>query len=209
MFGANNATKTHKTTPKDSAGGGSASTSKYNTSISNRTPLSSFSSDVSDEPAITVAESALAISLPFERSAFQKRLFQDFKTGCLAAPSTNIKLTNHWMSLLVNNVQMLEIGHASLANGTGSSGRECFNDFLDECYDDDSVAKLCVFFDEKREDSGCLEGTFKTMDFELISAARLSKSLGFQVAAGNRYLIIDTSIATSDEDFDSDLIDFE
>lgn len=109
------------------------------------------------------------------------------------------------MSLTIADVQMVEIGHASLTNG-----REQFNELLDECYDDDSVARLCVFFDKNRDDSKSLENTFKTMDFERISTGRLEKNLSCKFSGKNCYLIIDTNIATSDEDFEScDLIDFD
>jgi len=75
----------------------------------------------------------------FEKSAFQKRLFKTPTTN----NNTNIKSYDHWMSIQINDVILVEMSYNSL-----QKGKEAFNDFLDTCYDDDSVSKLVVYFNK-------------------------------------------------------------
>lgn len=106
------------------------------------------------------------------------------------------------MSIQINDVIIVEMNYNSL-----QKGREAFNDFLDTCYDDDSVGKLVVYFNKTGES---LKTTFLTMDFGVVSNVKLSKIIGEQVLSGNCYMACDCSISTSDEDFsedDADLIE--
>jgi len=137
----------------------------------------------------------------FEQSAFQKRLF---KTPTTNNNNTNIKSYDHWMSIQINDVILVEMNYNSL-----QKGKEAFNDFLDTCYDDDSVSKLVVYF-KKTVVGDTLKTTFLTMDFGVVSNVKLSKIIGEQVLGGNFYMACDCSISTSDEDFsgdDADLIE--
>jgi len=132
----------------------------------------------------------------FDKSAFQKRLFKTPNSN------NNIKSYDHWMSIQINDVIIVEMNYNSL-----QKGREAFNDFLDTCYDDDSVGKLVVYFNKTGES---LKTTFLTMDFGVVSNVKLSKIIGEQVLSGNCYMACDCSISTSDEDFsedDADLIE--
>jgi len=154
----------------------------------------------------------------FEKISFQKRLFKSFNdSNNLTNNSTNnstnnfnnnftVKTYDHWTTIQINDIVLVEMDFESL-----QKGRETFNDFLDNCYDNDSVSKLVVYFN-KAGLSSSLKTTFLTMDFGVVSSVKLSKMIGEQVLVGNCYMVMECSISTSDEDFsedDADLIDFD
>lgn len=123
----------------------------------------------------------------FEEIAFQKRLFKYLSAGTFTTKSRD----DSFVYIQINDIVLVEIV---------SLRKESFEDFLDECYDDDAIAKLVVFFRK----SELLKTTFLTMDFGILSASKLSKIIGEQVIADNSYMMIDCSISTSDEDFSED-----
>lgn len=135
----------------------------------------------------------------FEKAAFQKRLFKNIVNNS----NLPIKSYDHWMTIQINDLVLVEMNYESL-----QKGRETFNDFLDTCYDDDSVSKLVVYFSK----CSSLKTTFFTMDFGVLSSVKVSKMVGEQVLAENCYMVMECSISTSDEDFsedDADLIEFD
>jgi len=131
----------------------------------------------------------------FEKTAFEKRLFKSPVTN----NNKNIKSYDHWMSIQINDIILVEMSYNSL-----QKGKEAFNDFLDDCYDDDSVSKLVVYFNKTAD---TLRTTFLTMDFGVISGVKMSKMVGEQVLSGNCYMVCDCSVSTSDEDFSGDDVD--
>lgn len=135
----------------------------------------------------------------FEKISFQKRLFKTYNNN-----NFTVKSYDHWTTIQINDIVLVEMDYESL-----QKGREKFNDFLDNCYENDAVSKLVVYFNKS---SSSLKTTFLTMDFGVVASVKLSKMIGEQVLVGNCYMVMECSISTSDEDFsddDSDLIDFD
>lgn len=133
----------------------------------------------------------------FSATSFQKRLFGRINKKNFPAVSFH----KHWASIQINDFMLVEMTPFSLQNG----GRDAFNDFLDDCYDDDSICKLVVYFDESNNaEFDTMKTTFSTMDFCQMTACILTKMLGEKLAKDNFYMVMDCAITTSDEDFSGD-----
>lgn len=95
----------------------------------------------------------------FEENAFRKRLFNKQVNNTTNNPTNNcnfpIKSYDHWMSIQINDIVLVEMNYESL-----QKGREDFNDFLDNCYDNDSISKLVVYFNKSASDCYPLKTTF-------------------------------------------------
>lgn len=133
----------------------------------------------------------------FSITSFQKRLFGRINKKF---PAKAVSIHKHWSSIRINDFMFVEMTPLSLLNG----GRDAFNDFLDDCYDDDSICKLVVYFDESNIAFDTMKTTFSTMDFYQMTACVLTKMLGEKLTKDNFYMVMDCAITTSDEDFSED-----
>lgn len=136
-------------------------------------------------------------SSEFSATSFQKRLFGKINKKY---PAKAVSFHKYWASIRINDFMFVEMTPFSLQNG----GRDAFNDFLDDCYDDDSVCKLVVYFDETNKEFDTMKTTFSTMDFHQMTTNMLTKTLGEKLTEENFYMVMNCAITTSDEDFSED-----
>jgi len=140
----------------------------------------------------------------FDAIAFSKRLFANKQNTGTTDFMGSIKCHEFWMSVQINDVLLVEVGHAVMAGG-----KDQFVELVDEQFDDPSVNQIIVYFSKHRSDFKQLVNSFEIMDLERISPASVSFEVGLELNNSNYFMKLATDYDSNsgDSDCSDDLID--
>lgn len=141
----------------------------------------------------------------FDAIAFRKRLFSRKFNIKVDGTVSAIKCRDFWMSLQMNDVLLVEVGHAAMAGG-----KDQFVDLVEEQFEDSTTNQIIVYFSKHRSDFKQLVNSFEIMDFEAISTMAVTKEVGLDLNDSNYFMRLSTDYDSNSDDSDSsdDLIAF-
>jgi len=98
--------------------------------------------------------------------------------------------SSKWQTTVINNYMFVELGHTTL----NAMSKDDIVELIDLCYDDITIQKLVIFYNNKRTDFKILDKVFKIMDFFKTSSRFLSENdpTEIEFCNLNNYWIYDT-----------------